>query len=1768
MSNLNPILVLDRVIGEYRDYLQSEFRAKDPKLRAALESELDQPRFLAQEPFFQAHRPFKSGSKWRDLPIDPKLARVMEARARKHGAMEPEYAYLHQAEAISHLLGPAASPLVVTTGTGSGKSEAFLLPVIQNAINDAVRFKKAGLTAVLVYPMNALSNDQALRIHDYLQDSGFAGVVDIRQYDRGTSQGDREDMRRNPPHILLTNYMMLEYLLVRPADRDGIFANHRCRFLVLDEVHTYRGTLGSNIALLVRRLQTHLAQARQDWKPDVTEAEHPHRFPVMIPVGTSATIKSVSEEGRTREEVIRIRDAAVQDFFGRLTGSDPGAIRVFGEEVESIHIPTEAQYPDEPLLLDHKSFRGDEAYLRKALSGLAMGPGQDLAVGDAVKKSRLLWDLNQWLIRSPLSASRIAELLQNSVESRKNSEIGALQKEVEAALVFGSAVPDGTAGGLRLRAHRFIRGGWRFHRCVNPACGKLYPMGEEKCKCGAVTAPLYLCRNCGADYLRFVGDPEKGSLHPSALNGDGDEWMLYEHQRFEGVFDAEEIAEDSGTEDRGSKKKKKAPLVKGRAILTGSFDPTSLSFSTQPDDYAVKVTLTPARSRCLCCGGTAGSRNVITPVALGTSAAVKVLAEGLVESLADANRGATEKKQRLLIFSDSRQDAAHQARFIVFASRYDRMRRRVVELLQQNPSLSIQKVVVSLGGAGVDEQDNPYAPTDRKDRIYSETLEQIRAWEEAPLLDELAVNAGYRATLVNLGLVSVDYDQLSDYVEREARALSSRLGITPQQLTHICRCALDDMRTRGALSRPMLRYHPLFPACPDYMRAAQWERRVKAPRGYAASDTGQPLAFRDSAEIANGVTSNNIWRKPGAGGRGPALERLFKRLLTAFGGIDPTSEDLVDVISFLRKPCQFIVDVELYGTRDKARLLQVNHEAILLRITPESERLHCSVCGSVCSGAENGFPCPDCHGTLTRWTEKEIEQHRTVQRIRSKEIIPLVAGEHTAQVPNKRRVQLEEQFKASATESKVNVLACSPTLEMGIDVGGLDAVVLRNIPPRPDNYAQRGGRAGRRSRVGVVVGYCRSTPHDQYFFDKPTEMISGEVPAPSLALGNRDVILRHLNAIVFGLADPGLAGRMDTYVSPMGELKKDAIDELKEAVRAKFDEAIVIARHAFGTDVFMASQFDEAVLHNHLEGLPARIEDVFNRTARQVLELRQALESYYSELRGQRAGTRAAELVARLLGIPTDKDRGTDADDRSAGYPLRRFAEFGILPGYEFPTEPASVRLLGDENEEDPVTVARRFGLTQFMPDAQVYARTKRWRVVGLDLSSPWNPRSDEPTWRYRSCLQCELRYYADAPKCPRCGHSSPARGLPAAGYAGFLARRDENPVLDEEERYAAKNLVEVYPQWDGEVASRWDVGPGWALRRSTGEQVYWLNEGLKPTPTELQGGLPVLHGDAKGFLLCAACGNILDVPPQPKEAKGGRRQPRGPASGPNIYGHRESCPRAGSPPVAQALVTFTSAEVLRLLVLVPDEMDGAAAKTWGYSLGYSLGIGMQRLYVLDAAELEFELEGPWNHGGHRQMSLAFVDPSLGGTGYLQRIAEEFDQVARTTLDHLDHPNCETACYRCLKSYRNQRHHEFLRWPAVLPHLEDLAASAPVKRPPETGDFNDPRPWLEAYSAGVGSPLELKFLRLFQRHGFFPDKQVPVSPSPNGAPISTADFAMVARRLAIYVDGASFHTGQNLRRDRYIRERLRSGTPPWRVEELTIKDLGLGEGLVKRLLAD
>jgi hypothetical protein len=1379
-----------------------------------------------------------------------------------------------------------------------------------------------------------------------------------------------------------------------------------------------------------------------------------------------------------------------------------------------------------------------------------------------------------------MSLSQIVEQVQSAVPERRHIDPEQVRQEVEAGLVLGAALPDHTPGALRLRAHRFIRGGWRFTRCVDPACGKLHPMGEEQCSCGSTAAPLYLCRSCGADTLRFSsgeGGPQQEALRPNSSRSNQNEWVLYDRARFE-TSDEEEMDEEASSSRRGGLVGVEQQM-RGRKVLEGSFDPATCSFSTGENDYPVKAVLAPARNRCLVCGGRAGAHDVLTPVSLGTSAAVRVIAEGLCEGLAQQNRNRSghDGKERLLIFSDSRQDAAHQARFISYAGRYDRMRRLVIQALRDSPESrsSIDALLTKLVAFGVERGDNPNT------KGYGEFLPQVvrdkaKAWEEAPLLDDLAVSAGYRASLLNLGLVGVRYESLDAHINKNGSSLAAALGLTKEQLSYACRCLLDEMRRRGALSRQMLCYHPASPRCPEEFRGpADWERRIKNPSGYACDDQGQPLARIEKEEIPSGVSRQNVWRQPKTGGAAPSFERKLKHLVSRFGGTEPSEELCLELLGFLLEP-RFIHAQQLHGHRKARRLLQVNGDVISLELVAAEDRRRCSVCNVRMPWASIGSPCPSCPGVLEKWVEADVQSNRYVQRIVKADLLPLVAGEHTAQITTDDRIALEEDFKApppgfipppawtgTQLRGSTNVLACSPTLEMGIDVGGLDAVVMRNIPPRPDNYAQRGGRAGRRSRVGIVLGYARSTPHDGYFFDKPTEMIAGEVPAPGVGLGNRDVLLRHLHAIAFGTANPGLAGRMVEYITVQGEINQEKVGELIQAVVDQFPHAIQLAMDAWGRDVLEPAGLETTeAMQQALEGLPERIRHLFNCVRHQIYTLQIDIKTW-DELskRGPKAML-ARELQCKILGIRDNQSQG-EADDRGSGLPMRRFAEFGILPGYEFPSEPSSLRLWGDEHEEDTITVARRFGIAQYQPEAIVHARGHRWRVKGLDLSSPWNPKTPDPDWIYVRCKNCDLRYEAQTQICPRCGSAETTNGdkeFPGHSFGGFLAVRDDNPVLQEEDRFTIGSLVSCHPQRNGRVKARRRLATGWVAELRSEETIRWVNESKPPTDTEKREGKPYLHDQGRGFDLCPSCGRNLKLPDD-EPSKTGRRKTRK-ANGPDPYGHAPSCQRSGQPPKPVAITTESPATTLRITVVLPRNYQDEDYKRWGYSLGFALRTGLRQLYMLDGPEIDFELEPMWEErrsGESRKFgALTFIDAAVGGSGFLERCVDDMHRVAERAIDHLDHPNCEAACYRCLKTYTNQRHHEHLSWPHIMPDLEALAMAEPETLPLQRGDSDDPSPWLEAYDAGVGSPLELKFLRLFEKHGIEVEKQVPVSPDPGGRPISQADFKVKDRNTLIYIDGAAFHTGSRLRRDRAIRRALADGLNRWKVLEFTAKDLHAG----------
>lgn len=523
-----------------------------------------------------------------------------------------------------------------------------------------------------------------------------------------------------------------------------MFANHRCRFIVLDEVHSYRGALGANIALLFRRTREHLSRAKQTYAAD---AEPARRFPSLLAVATSATIKSVDEAGLGEEERRQRRDVAVRELMAALTG-------FAGTSFQSPRRGTETHRCSKRRCMGARSLRP-----RGPISARPWWPPP--LCDPACRRRRRhhagrgIPEVCDPLVpRRParaeaLAVSQIVEIVKRDVPARVEATDAIVAREIEAALVLGASLPDGTPGALRLRTHRFIRGDWRFSRCTDPACARLYAMGETNCgQCGRPAAPLLLCRSCGADALHFIGgeDPAAGKLQPHEPSSELEQWVLYNRNRLEVALD----------EDVDVLLSSSLGKMKGRPSFTGSFDPATGSFSVDESIYPVKVALAPERNRCLVCGAMAGAGTILTRVALGTSAAVRVMTEGVVEALArqHAVESPKPRKERVLIFSDSRQDAAHQARFISYAGRYDRMRRRLISVLREGGgSLSLSQAVHRLMEVGVRARDNPTVAQKYSDAEFlpDSARRRAMAWEEAPLLDDLAVSAGYRATVFNLG---------------------------------------------------------------------------------------------------------------------------------------------------------------------------------------------------------------------------------------------------------------------------------------------------------------------------------------------------------------------------------------------------------------------------------------------------------------------------------------------------------------------------------------------------------------------------------------------------------------------------------------------------------------------------------------------------------------------------------------------------------------------------------------------------------------------------------------------------------------------------------------------------------------------------------------------------------------------------------------------------------------------------------------------------------
>jgi hypothetical protein len=481
------------LVEEYRRFLRTSYRFLDPALRAQFESHLAAAEVVVRGPYVTLARDFQPGATLKELVqsgrADAELLRI-------RWAFGDQPLFRHQEQALES--GRAGRPFVVTTGTGSGKTECFLLPVLDGIVRRK-REGVGGVQALFLYPMNALANDQLERLRRMLRGSGVnvsyalytgdseAAVRKLGEEAAETERVTRVAIRQNPPDILLTNYKQLEFLLVRKKDR-GLFGP-ALRYLVLDEIHSYRGALATEIACLIRRLKAHAGIGTGD----------------LLPIGTSATVTSGA--GGV---------SALADFATVLFGESVRAEHVIRESLVAPAVNRAPWTPPCPnlggeLLASH-DLADDETIvsLAERLTGRSCPPGEPLAdrIGAVLAGNAIVEALEEVFSR-PASLEDAVAFLREHCPDRADQPVEIVRREIEAYLLVGSAGDEEHPPRLRPKLHLFFHGVYDVALCLNPSCRSLVAHGATEClKCGSAARPAALCRTCGQDFVKLRFESE------------------------------------------------------------------------------------------------------------------------------------------------------------------------------------------------------------------------------------------------------------------------------------------------------------------------------------------------------------------------------------------------------------------------------------------------------------------------------------------------------------------------------------------------------------------------------------------------------------------------------------------------------------------------------------------------------------------------------------------------------------------------------------------------------------------------------------------------------------------------------------------------------------------------------------------------------------------------------------------------------------------------------------------------------------------------------------------------------------------------------------------------------------------------------------------------------------------------------------------------------------------------------------------------------------
>jgi ATP-dependent helicase YprA (DUF1998 family)/very-short-patch-repair endonuclease len=1668
----------NELIADYASYVKSFIRIQDPRLHSYVEQQLASGVFYP-EPLIQLNPSFARGGTIEELVaqkvLHPECLQIFRKdKAETLSSGRPLNLHRHQTDAIQ--VARAGHNYVLTTGTGSGKSLSYIIPIVNHVLQQG---SGNGIQAIVVYPMNALANSQYGELEKFLL-RGYPAGPPVT-FDKYTGQEDEEERNRiqqHPPDILLTNYVMLELMLTRPKERKIIEAARGLRFLVLDELHTYRGRQGADVALLVRRLRDRL-QAYQ-----------------LQCIGTSATIAGGGNFAEQRQEVARVAtqlfgaevtaEGVIMETLRRATAAvDPQA----PEFVEALQTRLLASSRGEPLPREYERFIRDP---------LAIWVEATLGVEE--REGRLVRCQPQSLTGAEGVAQRLSALT--------GVDCSLCETALQQVLLAGYECEKHPETGLApfaFRLHQFLSRGDTVYATLEDEATRYPTIYGQQYKPGSrdhVLLPLVFCRECGQEYYsvrRVFGreaDPER--FVPRQLNdqlsdeGENEAGFLYFSSARPFPTDEEEILNqgrvpDDWIEERNGRlrvRKDRTLPVALHIGTDGKVNPAGLSFSYMAAPFRF----------CLCCGVSYGMRQrddfakLASLGSEGRSTATTITSLSVIRNL--RRSAAREIAAKLLSFTDNRQDASLQAGHFNDFVETTLLRSALYRAVRDAGSQGLThdeltlKVFDALKLPRHLYSNNP----DEKFQALKDTDRALREVLGYRLYRDL--ERGWRITMPNLeqcGLLEIEYqslDELSAAEEMWANCHPALTSATPEERRYVAKVLLDYMRRELTINV-------------SYLDSREQERL----RQQSGQRLKEPWAIDENEKMEFSGLLFARSRKPGD----PA-ENTFLSERGGFG-------------QFLRRKNTFPNYGQAVNTTDTQQLisdlLRVLAEAGLLGASeiPGEElpayQLMASAMRWLVGTGERAFHdpirMPSAPASGGRTNQYFVDFYRSM----TQDLHGLEAHEHTAQVQYELREDREKRFRSG----ELPILYCSPTMELGVDIAELNVVNLRNVPPTPANYAQRSGRAGRSGQPALVFTYCTiGSPHDQYFFKRPERMVAGQVSPPRLDLANQDLVRAHVHAI--WLAETGadlkksLKDILDVSDQPPALELLSAVRHDVESLPAR-QRASRLAEQLLATikpELQACDWYHDGWLNEVLNQAALR----FDRTCDRWRDLyRSALKEQETQnliiLHASRSpqdkemARRVRNLAEAQIKLLTEVENVAQSDF----YSYRYFASEGFLPGYNFPRLPISAFIPARRGKQRDEFVSRpRFlAVSEFGPRAVVYHEGSRYVINKVILPVGEGPvdESGPLMQRAKLCPGCGYLHPVAAGEgvdlCERCGRPAGTPLAPLFRMQNVSTRRRDKISSDEEERLRLGYEIITgvrFSEHAGQLACRT------AEVKVNGETIARLAYGQAATLWRINlGWARRKNKEQFGFVLDVERGywkNEID-------ANDDQQDPLSPRT--------------------SRVIPYVE-DTRNCLLFEPVEPLTEAQMA---SLQSALKSALQIRYQLEDNELAAE---PLPQVKDRRM-LLFYESSEGGAGILRRLLEDKDGLAAVALIALElchytvdgtdlrrapraKEDCEAACYDCLLSYYNQREHQLLDRSSIRDELLQLssatveASPAPLSRAAH----------LETLVAQAESELERQWLRFLEVRGYR-------LPSHGQRYIEAAqtrpDFVYHDEQVAIYVDG-------------------------------------------------